>query len=85
MENVANPENLMNTGQKKGSVPFKSIISQSQFYCGLTKGSVPFTPSRHISVSHHLMRGTAVDNPLDATTHHRVISANTPQPRYSRV
>ena len=35
--------------------------------------------------SHHPMRGTAVDNPPDATTHHRAISANTPHPMYSRV
>ena len=39
----------------------------------------------HISASHHLMRGTVVDNPSDAPTNHRGISANTPQPRYSRV
>jgi hypothetical protein len=41
----------------------------------------------HISASHQLLRGTAVDNPPDApaSPHHRVISANTPQPRYSRV
>jgi hypothetical protein len=32
-----------------------------------------------------LLRGTAVDDPPDASTHHRGISANTPQPRYSRV
>jgi len=40
---------------------------------------------RIVPASHHLMRGTAVDNPPDAATHHRGISANTPQPRYSRV
>lgn len=34
-----------------------------------------------------ILRGTAVDNPPDAPAapHHRIISANTPQPRYSRV
>ncbi len=31
------------------------------------------------------VEGTAVDDPPDAPTHHRGISANTPQPRYSRV
>jgi len=36
-------------------------------------------------MSEKLLRGTAIDNPLDAPTHHRLISANTPQPRYSRV
>jgi len=39
----------------------------------------------HISTSHQLLRGTAFDDPPDAPTHHRGISANTPQPRYSRV
>jgi hypothetical protein len=39
----------------------------------------------HISASHQLLRGTAVDDPTDAPTHHRGISANTPQPSYSRV
>ena len=39
----------------------------------------------HILTSHQLLRGTAVDDPPDAPTHHRGISANTPQPRYSRV
>jgi hypothetical protein len=29
--------------------------------------------------------GTTVDDPPNAPTHHRGISANTPQPRYSRV
>jgi hypothetical protein len=36
-------------------------------------------------ISHQLLRNTAVDDPPDAPTHHRGISANTPQPRYSRV
>jgi hypothetical protein len=35
--------------------------------------------------SHQLLRVTAVDDPPDAPTHHRSISANTPQPKYSRV
>lgn len=35
--------------------------------------------------SHQLLRGTTVDDPPGAPTHHRGISANTPQPRYSRV
>ena len=39
----------------------------------------------HISASHQLLRGTAVDDPPDALTHHLGISANTPQPWYSRV
>jgi hypothetical protein len=47
------------------------------------------TPASHRGVAqpHHLLRGTAVDNPPDApvASLHRAISANTPQPRYSRV
>jgi hypothetical protein len=39
----------------------------------------------HVSASHQLFRGTAVDDLQGAPTHHRGISANTPQPRYSRV
>ena len=38
-----------------------------------------------LSASHQLLRGTAVDDPPDALTHHLGINANTPQPWYSRV
>ena len=46
---------------------------------------MPLGLRNHILTSHQLLRGTAVDDPPDAPTHHRGISANTPQPRYSRV
>lgn len=39
----------------------------------------------HIAAKRQLLHGTAVDDPTDAPTHHRCISANTPQPKYSRV
>jgi len=36
------------------------------------------------SANHQQLSGTAVDNP-PIKNHHRLISANTPQPKYSRV
>jgi len=35
--------------------------------------------------SRQLLWGKAIDNPPDVPTHHLLISANTPQPRYSGV
>ena len=69
---------------KQVGVPQTTLSTRYYFFLGNTYHGCPsnFT---HISASHHLMRGTAVDNPPDATTHHRAIRANTPQPKYSRV
>ena len=72
-----------------GQTPFEATIySGSDLLLHREVGGHPGSkanPGEAISLLRHGKRHRAGDDPTDAPTHHRGISANTPQPRYSRV